>query len=86
MFDLSAQGRSPSAATPTSSSSIEEGRRSRQVAAHARGLQPIRGHSHQGAPSFVVAQGNVIIRGHVRQKKGAGRFIKRGPSLAPKGL
>ena len=38
-------------------------------------------------PAFVISQGKVIIDGDkFVGKKGAGRFIKRGPSLAPAGL
>ena len=60
----------------------------REDAAHARRLQPVRGHrSSRARPAFVVSQGNVIIEGDkFVGKKGAGRFIKRGPSLAPTGL
>ena len=48
---------------------------------------PYEGTKVEGAPTFVVSQGNVIIEGdQFVGKKGAGRFIKRGPSLAPAGL
>jgi dihydropyrimidinase len=48
---------------------------------------PYEGTKVEGAPTFVVSQGNVIIEGDkFVGKKGAGRFIKRGPSLAPSGL
>jgi len=48
---------------------------------------PYEGTVVEGAPAFVVSQGNVIIEGdRFVGKKGAGRFIKRGPSLAPSGL
>ena len=40
-----------------------------------------------GSPSVVISQGKVIIEGDkFVGAKGAGRFIKRGPSLAPAGL
>src|SRR4029079_12450634 len=43
---------------------------------------PYEGTVVEGAPSFVVSQGNVIIEGDTFVgRKGAGRFIKRGPSL-----
>src|SRR5258708_38131169 len=45
---------------------------------------PYEGTTGVGAPSHVIAQGNVIIEGdRFVGKKGAGRFIKRGPSQAP---
>ncbi len=48
---------------------------------------PYEGTVVQGSPSFVVSQGTVIIEGDkFVGKKGAGRFMKRGPSLAPAGL
>ena len=48
---------------------------------------PYEGTVVEGAPSFVVSQGNVIIEGDkFVGKKGAGRFMKRGPSQAPAGL
>ena len=48
---------------------------------------PYEGTVVEGAPAFVVSQGNVIIEGDkFVGKKGAGRFIKRGPSQAPAGL
>jgi dihydropyrimidinase len=48
---------------------------------------PYEGTVVEGAPAFVVSQGNVIIEGDkFVGRKGAGRFIKRGPSLAPAGL
>jgi len=48
---------------------------------------PYEGTVVEGAPTFVVAQGRVIIEGdEFVGKKGAGRFIKRGPSQAPSGL
>jgi len=48
---------------------------------------PYEGTVVEGAPTFVVAQGQVIIEGDTFVgKKGAGRFIKRGPSQAPAGL
>src|SRR3954471_17479754 len=48
---------------------------------------PYEGTVVEGAPSFVVSQGKVIIEGEkFVGTKGAGRFIKRGPSQAPSGL
>lgn len=48
---------------------------------------PYEGTTVQGAPSFVISQGNVIIEGDkFVGTKGAGRFLKRGPSQAPAGL
>jgi len=48
---------------------------------------PYEGTVVEGAPSFVVSQGKVIIEGDTFVgTKGAGRFMKRGPSLAPSGL
>ena len=48
---------------------------------------PYEGTEVEGAPSFVISQGNVIVDGEkFVGKKGAGRFIKRGPSQAPAGL
>src|ERR687898_849247 len=48
---------------------------------------PYEGTVVEGAPSFVISQGTVIIEGDkFVGKKGAGRFMKRGPSLAPAGL
>jgi len=48
---------------------------------------PYEGTVVQGAPAFVVSQGRVIVEGDkFVGKRGAGRFIKRGPSLAPAGL
>src|SRR6478672_5932305 len=48
---------------------------------------PYEGTVVEGAPTFVVSQGNVIIEGDTFVgRKGLGRFIKRGPSLAPAGL
>src|SRR6186997_1684463 len=42
---------------------------------------PYEGTVVEGAPSYVVSQGNVIIEGDkFVGKKGAGRFMKRGPS------
>ena len=44
---------------------------------------PYEGTVVEGAPAFVVSRGKVIIEGDkFVGKKGAGRFIKRGPSLA----
>ncbi len=48
---------------------------------------PYEGTQVTGAPRIVIANGKVIIEGGAFVgKKGAGRFIKRGPSLAPVGL
>jgi dihydropyrimidinase len=48
---------------------------------------PYEGTVVQGAPTVVISNGAVIIeRGEFVGKKGAGRFIKRGPSQAPAGL
>ena len=48
---------------------------------------PYEGTTVQGAPGFVISQGKVIIEGDkFVGTKGAGRFLKRGPSRAPEGL
>jgi dihydropyrimidinase len=48
---------------------------------------PYEGRTVHGAPSTVVANGNVIIEGDkFVGKKGSGRFLRRGPSQAPSGL
>jgi dihydropyrimidinase len=48
---------------------------------------PYEGTVVEGAPSVVISQGKVIIESEkFVGKKGAGRFIKRGPSQAPAGL
>jgi dihydropyrimidinase len=48
---------------------------------------PYEGTRVTGAPSTVIANGAVIIEnGKFVGRKGAGRFLKRGPSLAPSGL
>src|SRR5579872_3778079 len=48
---------------------------------------PYEGTRVEGAPSFVVSQGHVIVEGdRFVGRKGAGRFIPRGPSQAPAGL
>jgi dihydropyrimidinase len=48
---------------------------------------PYEGRTVQGAPTTVIVNGNVVIDGDTFVgKKGAGRFLKRGPSLAPAGL
>jgi dihydropyrimidinase len=48
---------------------------------------PYEGRAVQGAPSTVVVNGAVVIEGDkFVGKKGAGRFLRRGPSLAPAGL
>jgi len=48
---------------------------------------PYEGRTVQGAPSTVIVNGNVVVEGdRFVGKKGAGRFLKRGPSQAPVGL
>src|SRR3954469_15320879 len=48
---------------------------------------PYEGTVVEGAPSVVISQGEVIIEGDkFVGRKGAGRFLKRGPSRAPEGL
>jgi dihydropyrimidinase len=48
---------------------------------------PYEGRTVKGAPSTVISNGDVIINGdHFVGKKGAGRFLRRGPSQAPSGL
>jgi dihydropyrimidinase len=48
---------------------------------------PYEGTVVEGAPAFVVSGGRVIVENDAFVgTKGAGRFIKRGPSLAPAGL
>jgi dihydropyrimidinase len=48
---------------------------------------PYEGTRVHGAPSVVISNGAVIVEGgKFVGKKGAGRFLKRGPSLAPAGL
>src|SRR5262249_56982247 len=48
---------------------------------------PYEGRVVAGSPSFVISQGRVIVEGDsFVGKRGAGRFIKRGPSQAPAGL
>ena len=48
---------------------------------------PYEGRTVQGAPSTVIVNGKVIIEGDTFVgKKGAGRFLRRGPSQAPSGL
>jgi dihydropyrimidinase len=48
---------------------------------------PYEGTVVEGAPALVISQGHVIIEAdRFVGKKGAGRFVKRGPSLAPSGL
>jgi dihydropyrimidinase len=48
---------------------------------------PYEGRSVQGTPSTVVVNGAVVIEGDkFVGKKGAGRFLRRGTSLAPAGL
>jgi dihydropyrimidinase len=48
---------------------------------------PYEGTVVEGSPSAVISQGKVIVEGETFVgARGAGRFIKRGPSLAPSGL
>jgi dihydropyrimidinase len=48
---------------------------------------PYEGTRVRGAPGVVISNGAVIVEGgKFVGKKGAGRFLKRGPSLAPAGL
>ena len=48
---------------------------------------PYEGTVVQGAPSMVIANGQVIVEGDkFVGKKGSGRFLKRGPGLATAGL
>ena len=48
---------------------------------------PYEGRTIQGSPSMVISNGEVIIDGgRFVGKKGAGRFLRRGPSQAPAGL
>jgi len=48
---------------------------------------PYEGRTVQGSPSTVIVNGKVIIEGDTFVgRKGAGRFLRRGPSLAPSGL
>jgi dihydropyrimidinase len=48
---------------------------------------PYEGTRVTGAPTAVISNGTVIIEnGTFVGRKGAGRFLKRGPSLAPSGL
>ena len=48
---------------------------------------PYEGRTVQGSPSAVIVNGNVVIEGDTFVgKKGAGRFLRRGPSQAPAGL
>jgi dihydropyrimidinase len=48
---------------------------------------PYEGTQVKGAPSIVISNGSVIVEdGRFVGKKGAGRFLKRGPSLASAGL
>jgi len=48
---------------------------------------PYEGRTVRGAPSSVISNGDVIIDGdRFVGKKGAGRFLRRGPSQAPAGL
>ena len=48
---------------------------------------PYEGTIVHGAPAVVISNGKVIVEaGEFVGKKGAGRFVKRGPSQAPAGL
>jgi dihydropyrimidinase len=48
---------------------------------------PYEGRRVKGTPSTVISNGEVIVENGVFVgRKGAGRFVKRGPSLAPAGL
>jgi dihydropyrimidinase len=48
---------------------------------------PYEGRTVHGAPSTVIVNGNVVVDGdRFVGRKGAGRFLRRGPSLAPTGL
>jgi dihydropyrimidinase len=48
---------------------------------------PYEGRTVQGSPSVVISGGEVIVDGDAFVgRKGAGRFLKRGPSQAPSGL
>ena len=48
---------------------------------------PYEGRTVEGAPAYVISQGNVIVEGdQFVGRRGAGRFVRRGPSLAPSGL
>jgi dihydropyrimidinase len=48
---------------------------------------PYEGRQVKGTPSTVISNGKVIVENGVfAGRKGAGRFVKRGPSLAPAGL
>ncbi len=48
---------------------------------------PYEGRTVQGAPAFVISNGQVVIDGErFVGRKGAGRFLRRGPSQAPSGL
>ena len=48
---------------------------------------PYEGRTVHGSPAYVICNGEVVIDGdRFVGKKGAGRFLKRGPSQAPAGL
>ena len=48
---------------------------------------PYEGRRVKGTPSIVISNGKVIVENGVFVgRKGVGRFVKRGPSLAPAGL
>jgi dihydropyrimidinase len=48
---------------------------------------PYEGRTVNGSPSLVISNGEVIVDGNsFVGKKGAGRFLRRGPSQAPAGL
>ena len=59
----------------------------REDAAHERGLQPVRGTHGAGiAVSVVICSGQVVIEGdEFVGRKGAGRFLRRGPSRRRRG-
>jgi dihydropyrimidinase len=48
---------------------------------------PYEGRTVQGSPSAVICNGEVVVEGdQFVGRKGAGRFLRRGPSQAPSGL
>jgi dihydropyrimidinase len=48
---------------------------------------PYEGRTVQGSPTFVICNGTIVIDGDTFVgRKGAGRFLRRGPSQAPSGL
>ncbi len=68
--------------------SRNEARRSGVKTLHMRvDYNPYEGTVVQGSPSLVICNGQVVIEGdRFVGKKGAGRFLRRGPSQAPSGL